>query len=367
MQIKKHFRICIIIVLLFGLKNSRAQSKFTDDLSLGVNYHQGYGLPEYPVFIYILNDYFRAVDITLVKSSYGKNYWQQSYNYPQVGISFYHSTLGNNDILGKEYAFTAFTVIDLLKIKRFRLYNRTGIGMCYVTKKFDLEDNYLDVPVGSHINTHVNLRLGFGYLALNKIEFKTGVSFDHFSNANLSEPNMGVNALTFFAGANYSLGKKHDRITIEPEPLNREFYFDFYWDIGGKHTRRLTSQVFYNTSIAFEAYYKALRKLHLGIGYDFIYDSSIKPQFEEKERTYKTSDGFQNGLHISQSFIYNKFAVEFQEGIYLFLLEKIENHTFYTKGIFKYQISNRISLRIGMKSHLHILDYPEFGVAYRLK
>ena len=359
-------RNILLLVSCFSSTYLLSETKITDNLYLGINYQKGYCIAEYQVFNYIVNDYFRSVDITLTKSTYGKDYWQQIYNYPHFGISFYHSTLGNNQILGKEYALTAFARFDILKISKFSLYNRTGIGLSYVTKKFDIENNYLDVAVGSHINTHVNLRLGIGYQPVKKLELKSGVSFDHFSNANMSEPNLGVNALTFFAGANYLLGIENEKVTHTIEPLERKFYFDLYTSLGGKHTRRLTSEVFFCSSMSLESYYMVLRKLHIGLGADLFFDSSIKDQLTDRGDNYKAADSFQSGIHISQSFIYNKFAIELQEGIYLLLPEKVDGYKFYNRGIVKYRVSRVISIRMAMKTHLHILDYPEVGLGIRL-
>ena len=351
---------CFCNTLLFS------QTRITDDLYVGVNYQKGYGIPEYPFFNYIINDYYKAVDISFMKKTWGKNYWQQLYNYPYFGFSFYHSTLGNNAILGKEYAVSGFTRFDIIELSRFSFYNRTGIGFSYITKKFDIENNYLDVAVGSHINIHVNIRFGFGYRILKKAELKTGVSFDHFSNANLSEPNLGVNSLTFFAGANYLIGRENKRVTYTLEPVHRQFYFDIYASLGGKHTRRLTSEVVLCSSLSFEGYYEVLRKIHLGAGTDLFFDSSLKRQLTDRGDNYKPVDSFQSGIHLSQNFIYNRFAIELQEGLYLLLPEKLNGYKFYSRGIIKYRINDILSLRLSMKTRLHILDYPEIGIGIRL-
>jgi hypothetical protein len=63
--------------------------------------------------------------------------------------------------------------------------------------------------------------------------------------------------------------------------------------------------------------------------------------------------------------VYNKLSLAIQEGFYLGLTEKVENHVMYHKGIIQYQLSNNLLIRMAMNSHLHILNYPELGFGYK--
>ena len=85
-----------------------SQSKFTDNSNIMVNFHSGYSLPEYKFISALTEDYIRSLEICFTKIGYGKNIWQQYYNYPEQGLSLLYSTLGNNDIFGKELALTYF-------------------------------------------------------------------------------------------------------------------------------------------------------------------------------------------------------------------------------------------------------------------
>ncbi|MBN1118024.1 MAG: acyloxyacyl hydrolase [Bacteroidales bacterium] len=359
--------IFILFLFVFIVKNFKvnAQVSFTDNLFLGLNYQTGYILPEYQFVNYITNESFHAFDLCLTKATVGKTYWEQLYKYPYYGISFYHSSLGNDKVFGKEFAVTVFFKMDIIQKEKFRLYNRTGVGLGYVTRKFDIENNYLNVAVGSHINIHFNQRLGVGYKLNDNFELKSGLSFDHFSNANMSEPNLGINSTSVFAGLNYLIGNTTEKIIREPDAFTRESYVDAILSFGGKHTRALSAEVFFTSSFAIEWHYKINRSIHLGAGADVFFDSSIETLFHDSDRNYNTNDSFQTGLHISQSFVYDRFNIAFQEGVYIFLKEQIENYPVYTRGILKYRLSNRLSVRLAMKSHLHILDYPELGLGVR--
>jgi hypothetical protein len=354
----------LLLVISFTKVNS--QNRFIDDLKLQVNAHGGYILPEYPFLNALTKDYIRSLDVSLIKETRGKTYWEQIYKYPEYGISFFYSTLGNNEILGHEYALTYFFKLNYIAKKRFKFYQRVGIGGGYITKRFDLDENYMNVAVGSKLNVHFNTRLGTEFKLSEKLNFNLGISFDHFSNANTSEPNLGINYVTGFTGLSYRIGNSTEIKSFSLEKFDKPKRLDLYISLGGKHPRSLSANYFLASSIALE-YNKAItRVVKLGVGTDFFYDSSVKSQLKDFNRNYKSHYSVQTGIHFSQSFTYNRFSIELQEGIYLGLTEKVDHYPIYNRGIVRFQLSDKYAIRIAMKSHLYILDYPEFGLGIKL-
>ena len=356
-------KIKYLIVLLIACNQiSQAQQKFADDLKVMVNYHTGLILPEYPFFTYIVNDYVHSLDVCLIKETNGKNMWEQLYNYPGYGISLFYSTLGNDKILGREIALNYFFIMNIISKGNFRLYNRTGFGLGYISRKFDINNNYLDVAVGSNINIHFNLRFGINYSLSNKIDLNAGLSFDHFSNANTSAPNLGVNYVTSYGGLSYTIGQKLEKEKHEYEPHIRKNNVEIFASIGGKYTREMSTSYYMTSSVSLELTREYFRTFYLGTGLDMFYDSSVKEQLESKGEAFKSSDNFQTGIHISQEFVYNRASIIVQEGIYLY---QVNQKLIYNRAIFKYRITDNLLIRVAMKSHLHILDYPEFGIGYK--
>src|SRR3989338_779740 len=186
-------------VLLFTWSHCvLSQGKFSDNLKVIVNYLQGFGLPEYSALNYAFNDYARGLDVAVVKERSGKDMYERLYNYPENGVAFFYLTLGNKDILGEAIGVNYLFRLNIVEHKRFRLYNRMVIGLAYLTKKHHFTDNPMNVVIGSHINIHYNCRFGASYRITDRIELDAGASFDHFSNGNTAEPNIGLNYLTFY-------------------------------------------------------------------------------------------------------------------------------------------------------------------------
>ena len=343
-----------------------AQNRYFDDVKLLGGFHYGLNIPEYQMFTYVTDDYVRSVDFSVIIETNGKNDWEQIFNYPEYGVSLFYSSLGNDDVFGREFALIPFFRTNIIYKKKFKLYNQIGVGLSYVNKKFDSENNYLNVAVGSHVNLHFNLRFGMNYELNSKISVNMGVSFDHFSNANTSEPNLGINCITAFTGLSYSLGNKTEKRKTVLSPHSKENYYSIITNIGGKYSRALSSKKYITSSISFEAKRKCYRAFHLGLGVDLFYDSSVEDQLSDAGESYHTSNSFQTGIHFSQTVVYNRLSLSLQEGVYIGLVEKVENYKMYNRGIIAFKINERCSIRLAMKSHLHILDYPEFGVSYNL-
>jgi hypothetical protein len=106
--------------------------------------------------------------------------------------------------------------------------------------------------------------------------------------------------------------------------------------------------------------------VHFGAGVDLFYDSSVEGVLNDLGEEFRPKDSYQTGVFISQQFIYNRIRLALVEGVYVGLPNRVYNKPIYTKAFIQYAITNKLSVRLTMKSHLHILDYPELSVGIRL-
>lgn len=361
--IKNNLFLVAFFALIFRLSS---QNQFSDNLRISANYHYGFVVPEYQSFNYVVNDDVNSINLNISKKTIGKNDWEQLYNYPELGFSLFYSTLGNDVINGREISFYPFFKLTSVSLQKFSLCNQIGVGISYVTKKFDLKKNYQNIAVGSNLNIHFNYKMDLNYQILKKIQLQSGLSFDHFSNGNLKEPNLGINYLTFYAGFGYLLGNQAEAQIRESGPYQKKNSYEFIYSFGGKHTRALQEKFYLTSSATLEFKWEPSRIFHTGIGADLFYDSSTKIEMTAlKSAAYKELYDFRSGIHISQEFVYNRVSLILQEGIYLLLTDQVNQRIMYNRGIVRYKLSSHFLLSIAMKSHLHILDYPEFGVGYK--
>ncbi len=361
-----NFKTLFLGFLLFSFSyNSSAQEKFSDNLSLGMNHGIGFILPEYQFLNYLSRDYTRTTEFSLKKETKGNTPWETLYGNPEYGLRFVYSDLGNESALGSVYGLYPYIGIQLVQFKKFSLFNETGIGISYVSKTFDLEENYLNVAVGSHYNIHFNMRMSLRFKVNEKLGLNAGLSFDHFSNANTSAPNLGINYIAWNGGLYYRLGKEGEKKNSEFPDQEKTWKKELVLNIGGKRSRALSKEYYRTQSISFEFRKNCFKALHLGVGADLFYDDSVEDQLQKQEKKFEGKDNYQTGFHLSQTFIYSHFSVGIQQGLYVGLKEKVEGYSLYNRMVLKYQMHNRLSFRFSMKSHLHILDYPEIGIGYK--
>lgn len=357
---------CLLSILIIGGFVSipaKCQDRFTDNLRVGANYHYGYVLPEYPYFTYIVNAPVQSFSVSISKPTLGKNEYERLYNYPEYGVSFLYTTLGNDDVFGREIGIYPYYQLKIISRKRFNLVHELGLGLSYVTKKYHVVDNHSNIAVGSHFNLHLNLKLGINYRIYESILVNAGLAFDHLSNANMQNPNIGINYATTYAGLSFLVGQETPKEVPEYSPHKREFNYELIGSIGAKRTRGVKESGWFNpVSVTFETKWTWLRALHLGAGVDVFYDPSAQAEIEGQGRTdYKPIDDFSSGIHLSQEFIYRKLSLILQEGFYVILPNNVSQEFMYNRGIVRIQVSEKMFVQLAMKAHLVVLDYPELG------
>ena len=363
----KRLNILYLFLLLLLSQKLTCQEVNGKNLAIRLDATYGFVLPEYKHFNYLVNKPVHGLELSLTKASTGKSYWEQLYKYPEVGLTISYTSLGNDDVFGYEYGLFPYAQIALIRRPKFLFTNQFGLGVGYATKKFDLETNYENISVGSHINVHFNFKLGTKWMLSKRLAINSGLSFTHYSNANMAEPNLGVNLFTAFAGITCAVKPIGDFRTTKIAAHETKNEFAFIYAAGGKHTRALQSTVYFTSSISAEYKYHWKRKFHIGGGIDLSYDSATETEMSAPGKSdYRSIYDFRTGVHFSQELVYDRFSFILQEGIYLGLLDRVNNSSMYNRAILRWKFNDHFLMHISMRSHLHILDYPELGFGYYL-
>lgn len=333
-----------------------------------VKWNQGWLIPEYSNISYLSESTLKSAEITWLKRTVGKTITEQQYRYPEYGFTLFFSTLGNRKVFGNEVAIYPFFRTYFFRTKNSAMYHQFGFGLGYADHRFDLHDNPQNIAIGSHLNMHFDYQLGWKFRISPQIQAETGLRFSHFSNANMAEPNLGLNMLYMHAGIAKSIGKQENFNRYEIPKLTPSHEFAFIYAAGGKHTRALQSTLYFTSSLSAEYTYRAFYKFFFGGGLDLFYDASTKTELSVKPNaTFSSRDNFSSGMHFSQEIAYGNFSFILQEGWYLGLPNRLHPKKMYNRGIIRWRCTPSFLIHITMKSHLHILDYPELGFGYYFK
>ncbi len=368
--ISLRFHCCYLFVALavaVGQPGS-AQSTAPRGLAIGTNLHAGYLLPQYPFLHPLIDDYVRSGEVTVTRQTTGASFWDQLYHYPEYGVSLFYSTLGNDEHLGRELALTSFVRYYWRSEGRLRPYTRLGIGGTYATRKFDAYDNYQNVAIASHLNVHVNLRFGAKLTLSETLSTQAGLSFDHLSNANTSEPNRGLNYVTAFAGVQYQLvppASRTVRAALPELPGKNSLALVAY--LGRKSPSSAQSEYYLASALGVEYVRRVNWGFAVGAGVDLTHNSATRPTLAARRETFRDGDSFGAGVNVSQALVYRRSRLMVQSGVLLTGEERIMRSVLYNRAIFEYAVADQYLFRLVMRSKLHVLNYAELGIGYKLR
>ncbi|NBO60400.1 MAG: acyloxyacyl hydrolase [Flavobacteriia bacterium] len=344
------------------------QSTWKNNSYLMVKWNQGWLIPEYSNIAYLSESTLKSAEVTWLKRTIGSNQTEQQYRYPEYGFTLFYSSLGNRNVFGQELALYPFFRTYFFRGRNVGFFHQFGFGLGYTNRRFNIESNPTNISVGSHLNMHFDYQLGCKFPLSANLIAETGVRFSHFSNANMAEPNLGLNMLYVHGGIAKSIGKQDNFIRSEIAKFQPNHEFAFIYAAGGKHTRALQSTLYFTSSLSAEYTYRAFYKFFFGGGLDLFYDASTKTELSVKPNTtFRSRDNFSSGMHLSQEIAYGNFSFILQEGWYFGLPNRLHLQKMYNRGIIRWRCTPNFLIHITMKSHLHILDYPELGFGYYFK
>jgi len=363
-------KILIIITISKIIPNTiyAQKTNLGEKIYIETNVYYGFILPHHDFIAYFIEEHVKGYQVNIGIHTNSEKKWQQDYNYPNIGIGFYHSGLGNDKIFGQVNAIFAYTERFFLKPgKKFNIGNRIAYGISYINKKYDIDRNNFDMAIGSHLNVYINYSLEGTWRITPLLTFKFGAGLIHTSNGSFCLPNKGLNLVTSFAGLQYSF---HSITRIQPlVPIDQEDEGkdQFIITLGAGHKQIEITHTDKTSPIALSAEYgrKIVRNGWLGSSINFYYDPSIQKKIEWAGDSATHWDNLRISLNLAYELRMGKLGYIIQPGIYL-------KNKYTVSGI----INNRLGLRYYFNQHLvagvtikahwfAIADFVEFGIGYR--
>lgn len=218
----------------------------------------------------------QGVIYSISKQTTGKKYYQYAHNYPNLGLSIAYRSLGNTAVYGHAISIIPYVSFSVLQNKNSSLFIKHGVGVAYLTKKFDINNNPKNEFIGSHFNAGADFMIGFQQKISKKLDFKIGAVIHHYSNGSVKNPNKGMNILSGLVGITYVANRKFERIKYPNEKVKRRFRYriggglGFYRNVGLNQPVRNTFQthamVFYQYNTRFRT----------GLGLEYFYLNKAK-------------------------------------------------------------------------------------------
>ncbi|MFH0895502.1 MAG: acyloxyacyl hydrolase [Bacteroidota bacterium] len=331
------------------------------------NLHYGFIIPHRSSMQHLITGHFTGYEICIGKSSSGASAWQAPYHYPDYGLSFLYTNLGNDEVLGKAIGLHPYVNFSLHQGKSSQLIFRFGTGLGWITKPFDVVNNYKNTAIGSHLNALISFRFEERFDITEKIKFSTALTYTHMSNGAFKVPNLGINIPSVSTGITYKFGNKKERITNK-KPLSdsTKLRFSFLVSGGVKEAYPEDGPKFPVLSSSLEISFPSGQKHFFGGGLDFFYDASIHEKYKQKMLDPGADILLTRvGVKGSYELVFSKLSFLFQVGIYALSQDKTDG-LIYDRLALRYKLNKNLLINLSLKTHLAKADFIELGLGYSL-
>jgi opacity protein-like surface antigen len=272
-----------------------------------------------------------------------------------------------------------------------------GMGIGYLTKRYDEFGNPRNPAIGSHLNgmMHLGYHLDAGPY-LNKWGWKmyAEAGMVHFSNANWRQPNFGVNIPYLSIGAKRTLFLASNNygkvIEIRPEVeagiSNKSAPWKHIEQIGAIPSRSYVRnqhllglrlgrrqieldqrRTFVNAVLEYNCEFRrALLGPRFRVGANVFFDKSyMYSKFGLMSDAYSLHDFTEVAITAGSHWEYGKWGFIADAGLYLFRPDDTKRRYYEGIGV-SYKATQRVYLIARLKAHLSSADYMEWGVSYQL-
>ncbi len=323
----------------------------------------------------IFRSHFPAFEISLQKATYGKYRWEAEYDYPLIGISLWYSGLGGFPEIGSAIAVYPTINFPIIGDKNQSLNFKLGVGLGYLTNRFDRIENYRNFAIGSHLNIAASLFVEYRRLITKMLTFTTGLGLTHFSNGTMKTPNYGLNILTASVGLSSYLSNPNRSLDRKILPKLYPFEFDGRKYLSLEFATALAfkdmNQQYGESFFVFAAYANIMARISykskFGIGLDLTHDGSDKLILERRyDSDINNLDLTKVGVNVAYELIMDRLSFLFNLGAYLSGQERSEGEM-YQRLTLKYFITNKLFANMALGAHWGKAEYIGFGLGYQIK
>jgi hypothetical protein len=318
--------------------------------------------------------HYPAYEFSIEQATWGAKRWEVAYAYPIIGISFWFSRLGGFEEIGSAYAVYPFINFPIFYNSSQSVNFRIGLGLSYLTEKFDRLENYKNFAIGSHINVAGSLYLEYRRKLGRIFTISGGFGLTHFSNGATKTPNYGLNIITANVGVSAFLKRPNPAFDKKLLPELYSFEFDGRKDLDIEFSfsyasKDMTEQYGKKFNV-YGFYVNVLKRISykskIGGGVDLVYDQSDKYILEwsgiEVDKNIET---LKPGMSAAYELVISKISFMFNFGFYLYTKEASEGQV-YQRLTLKYYFINNAFAHIVLNTNWGKAEYVGFGLGYKL-
>ncbi|HEY4151585.1 MAG TPA: acyloxyacyl hydrolase [Chitinophagaceae bacterium] len=356
------FSTCCIILI------ARSQDSIPpvhNPFSAEFKYHEGFFLTNKPKAVYLRDSYTSFGEINISRQTDGSERWQQSNNYPRIGVTAFFGNTGSREYIGHMAGVFPYVNFALYRSRGFRFGFRLGTGIAWIEKPFNVITNYKNLLIGSHLNSCISMLAEAEGRISSHLAITGGISFTHISNGLWQEPNLGLNMPALTLGIRYHIADPAGFRKLPPPLSGREMHWQVFVTGAIKQGDWLESPHYFVTTISTELMFRKIHADELGAGLLLTDDPSLDKQVPNEPIVSfdNSKPKIQAGLYACYEHNIGRVSIPLQMGFYLYNNYPVAS-LFQIIGL-RYAISTHWKAIFQLKTHLGKADHIDWGFGYR--
>ena len=365
----KHLKpslVCVTFILCVHLALSqKTDSLILKSFSINAAVHYGFYFWSNVKTDYTIDSRPLLAEIDINLQTNGEKIWQQLNGYPVIGLGILFGESGGAKYIGDIGGIVPFINFPLYKSHSFFIEGKFGIGAGWVQKPFNIQTNYKDLVIGSHLNACINLQVLLGLQIEKYTYLHMGFSLIHFSNGNFKLPNLGLNIPALSAGLEYRFHAQPKMIRRSVPPLRKKWSYFLFTFAALKQTHPLESPLQLANLISFEMMKDFTHTGRYGAGINVTYDRALSneiynsPVFAFDQSKLK----LEASIYGAYEYVIGNLSISMQLGIYLYNNYRVSD-VYENIGI-RYRVAPHWIGAVQLKTHLGNADFIQWGAGYK--
>jgi len=362
MSAKITYPLSLLFALLLFYPSFSQKNAFFANTEIGIQAHYGSYLTDVPKADYLKDSYSYFGEVYFSKPL--GYYDQKNKHGTRWGAGIFFGESGSKKYIGKIGGLYPFLDFSLIGLKKFESRFRAGLGIGFVEKPYDIENNHKNLLIGSRANIFIEALWKNSFQLSERLQLNAGLSFSHLSNATIKLPNLGLNIPAFSAGISYLIDKSPVTELKSADTIDKRIKFNLQLSAGLKQGPWIESPIYKTAVFTIEATKQKSIKSRYGAGLALLYDPSVANQYLDSivsldKTVYSTVNV---APYISYEKLIGKLSIPIQFGMYVL---KNPMKKFYQNLGLRYQFTQDWSMVGFLKTHMGRADFVHLGINYQ--
>lgn len=343
-----------------------AQDKnIIEPISIGARFHTGFIIQHSEDVESVQGAKPKGIELTLSWFLNGDNTWHQCLCYPKVGFMYSFFDYGNKNVLGVGHTLAGYFEHYFRDPGWFNISLRGGMGYTYATKAHDRNSNKSNMSYAMATNWRLFLNLGVNFQIDRHLELKVGASMNHDSNANIKEPNGGVNYPTVSIGFDYTINPPDidpDRppTVLTPEERNKSRTDLILYGAMSAYSFPDSGQ-FPMVGVTLLHSFRISRIHALYVAGEFEYNGRAKQK--NSHRLQNKYDHHRASFIFGHEFLLGRTKIGAGLGVYIYR-PLVESDVVYQRWHVIHHLTPNFMFGMGFKSYRHVADFVDLRIGY---